>query len=333
MATSGSWDFGLTGTTVIQSAMEDLGVIEPGGTVATADATLALQRLNYIIKQYQGRSDGAPGLKIHTRQRIWLFLALGQQKYTVGPASTDSRATTAPGRTTIRAAEAAGQTALDITAITDTTIDPGTTITMTASDIIGIQTDKAGGDDTHWSTISSTGAGPIVTIGAALPTGQPAAAGNYVWWFTARAQRFPYIESAVLRDSNWTDTPLTIYTDVREYEEWVGNKYADGDPTAILVEPLRLNTRITLDTQPTDVTKQIYMTVYYPAEDMDAAANDVSFPQESYRFLSWELAFALAPSYGSIWTPAMEQNRTEARAMYLNLNPENSVLFFEPGGP
>ena len=50
MATSGSWNFSLTAAQIIASAYEDLGVITPGGTVASADSTLALNRLNMIVK-------------------------------------------------------------------------------------------------------------------------------------------------------------------------------------------------------------------------------------------------------------------------------------------
>src|SRR5262245_21021225 len=141
MTTSGSWDFGRTATQIIQSAYEDLKVVVPGGTIPTALSTMALARLNLIAKQYQGRSDGAPGLKIHTRQRITLFLAVGQQTYLVGPNSTDSRSSTQVGRTTISNAEAIGQTVISITSNVDTTSYPGTTITMTSGDIVGIQLD------------------------------------------------------------------------------------------------------------------------------------------------------------------------------------------------
>ena len=92
---------------------------------------------------------------------------------------------------------------------------------------------------------------------------------------------------------------------------------------------LRLNTRVTLNSQPTDVTDTIVLTVLYPAEDYDSSANDIAFPQEALRFLSWEVAFALSASYGR-WTPEMQANRTEAKAMYFNLNPDNSVLYFQP---
>ena len=102
MATSGSWDYSLTAAGLISAAFEDLGIVIPGGTVPTAGSTMALTRLNLIAKQYQGTADGAPGMKIHTRQRITLLLAKGQQSYLIGPASTDARSSTQVGRTTIR---------------------------------------------------------------------------------------------------------------------------------------------------------------------------------------------------------------------------------------
>ena len=218
MATSGSWNYSLTAANLILIALEDIGQVQSGESVDSDDETVALRALNLLVKQWQGRADGAPGLKVWTRQRITLALALGQQAYLIGPGSSDARASTQVGRTTIRVAEAAGQTILDVTARTDTTTYPGTTITMTDADIIGIQTDNSGGDDIFWSTISSSsGTGPTVTLAAALPTGQPAAVGNYVWWFTSRAQRFPVIESAVLREAGYTTTPLDVYTEVRQY--------------------------------------------------------------------------------------------------------------------
>ena len=306
-------------------AVENLGVLASGGTIVSADQTLALRRLNVIAKQYQGTADGAQGLKIHTRQRITLMLAKGQQTYSIGPASGDARASTAVYRTTIDGAEAIGQTVLSVTDTSDTTTYPGTTGTMTASDIIGIQQDDG---TIFWTTVSSISAGVSVTVGTGLDVA--ASVGNYVWWFTSRAQRFPVIESAVLREAGYTTTPLNVYTDVREYEYGVSDKYADGTPTAILVEPLRIATRVTLNSQPTDVEQQIILTVLYPAEDYDATNNDIAFPQEALRFLSWELSFEIAPAFQAVWTPQMEKLRLESRQAWMNLNPENSVLYYQP---
>ena len=152
-----------------------------------------------------------------------------------------------------------------------------------------------------------------------------------VWWFTSRAQRFPVIESAVLRDENYSDTQLTIYRTADEYDLGVASKYADGSPTAILVEPLRLNTRVTLNSQPTDVTQTIVMTVLYPAEDYDATTDDIAFPQEALAALSAELGKRCAPSLGVPWTQLRQSNYDTALSLYRNLNPENSVAYFQPG--
>lgn len=327
MATSSSWDYGLTAANIIDMALESIGVLAAGATVVAADQTMALRRLNVIAKAFQGRADGSPGLKYHTRQRVTLFLAKGQQTYLIGPASTDARATTRYGRTTIDAAEASGQTVISVAATSDTTTEPGTTITATASDICGVEQDDG---TIHWSTVASISAGDTITLDNATTAG--AAVGNYVWYFTSRAQRLIHVESVVLRDENYRDTPLHVFRTASEYDAGVPDKYADGTPGAILIEPLRIATRVVLDSQPTDVTDTIVITGWYPSEDYDAVANDIAYPQEAFRFLAWELAFEIHPAFGATWTPVMERLRQEARQMYMNLNPEVSDLYFCPGG-
>jgi hypothetical protein len=329
VATSNSWDYSLTAANVIDMAVENLGVLASGGTIVAADQTLALRRLNVIVKQYQGTADGAPGVKVHTRQRLTLFLAEGQQRYLIGPATTDARCTAQYGRTTLSAAEASGQTTISITSNTDTTTYPGTTVTMTNGDFIGVVQDNG---VIHWTTISGT---PGATATIAVATTGDAAAGNYVYWFTARAQRFPVLEFAYLREFDTTtfgkasDIPLPVYTDVQQYEA-LTDKLGDGDPTAILVEPLRITTAVTLNSQPDDVSKVVNLTALYPAEDLDATTNDIAYPQEALRFLSWELAYEIHPAFGATWTPGMEKLRQESRAMYLELNPQNTAYYFQP---
>lgn len=324
MATSGSFDYSVTAADIIQSALEDIGRLQPNESVTSSDSTLCLKRLNFIVKQLQGNADMAQGLKVWTRQRVKLMLAKGQQAYTIGPASTDSRASTAVGITTLSAAVAAGQTVLSITSNTDTTSYPGTTITMTASDFVGIELDDG---TIQWTTISGT---PAATMTVAVALTSAAAAGNYVYWFTSRAQRFPVLEYAVLRNSDSIDVTLDVYTDVQQYEA-LPDKTADGDPVSILVEPLRLNTRITTDFQPNDVTKQIIMTVLYPAEDYDATTNDIAFPQEWFKRLEWELALAICPAFEIKWTQEMQANYAQATAISNQVNPETTSAHFEPG--
>lgn len=323
MATSGSYDFSLTASQLIDRVAKNLGVLEAGGTINSNDQTDILQTLNVVAKEFSGTIDGAPGMKTHTRQRVTLFLAKGQQTYLIGP--SDTRATTAYGRTTLSAAEALGQTALSITSNQDSTTFPGTTASMTVSDLVGIELDDG---TIHWSTISGATT-TLLTIADSLASA--AASGNYVWWFTSRAQRFVDIASAVLRDENLNDTPLDVYIDAREYDQGVTSKYADGTPTAILVEPLRTTTRITLNNQPTDVTDQIVMTVLYPTEDYDSTSNDIAFPQEWVGYLEWEVTMRSCPMFAKPWTPEMQMNYLNAKQRAGNLNPEMSTLYFQPG--
>lgn len=324
MATSGTYTYSVTAANIIQAALEDIGVVADGGSPTANQTTLCLQRLNFIVKQFQGSSDKLPGLKVWTRQRITLALAKGQQTYTIGPATTDARASTQMGRTTLSAAEAAGQTTLSITSNTDTTSYPGTTITMTASDFIGITLDDG---TLQWTTISGT---PSTTADVAVALTGAASSGNYVYWFTSRAQRFPIIEFANLRESDGTDTPLYIYREVEEYES-LPDKQADSDPSSVLVEPLRINTRLTFDSQPDDVDKRVILTVMYPAENYDSSANDIAFPQEWFAALEWELAFRVISAFGLIWTTEMKENYARAMTIASNLNEANSSAYFQPG--
>ena len=320
MATSLSYNYSVDAAAIIKAAYENLGVIEPNGTVPTAHQTKGLVSLNFLAKQLQGNSDLAPGLKIWTRQRVHLFLAKGQQTYLIGPAATDARATAQYGRTTLSADEASSQTTLSITSNTDTTTFPGTTVTMTASDFIGIELDDG---TIHWSTISGT---PSTTADISVGLTGPASAGNYVWWFTSRAQRLPLIEAAVIRDENFNDLKLDVLT-AEEYDLDVVDKYADGRPSAIVIEPLRITTRVILSSQPTDVTDTIVLTALYPAEDYDATTDDIAFPQEYFDFLSWQLAFRLSTPYK--WTQTMEMNRKETMAWAKSLNPEKSTAYYQ----
>ncbi len=326
ISTSNSWDFSLTAAQICARVARNIGVINRGGTINTNDEADILQTLNIVAKEFQGTADLSPGQKIHTRQRVTLMLAKGQQAYLIGPAATDARSSTLIGRTTIDAAEAISQTVLSVAATSDTTTYPGTTLTMTAADLIGIEQDDG---TIHWTTVSSIVAGDTVTVATGIAVA--ASVGNYVYWFTSRAQRFPVIESAVLRNSSYEDTPIEIYREAASYDAGVADKYADGTPTAILVEPLRINTRVTLNAQPTDVTDQIVMTVLYPAEDYDATTNDIAFPQEWLGYLEWETTLRSCPMFGKAWTPAMDMSYKNAMKTAKSLNPETSDLYYQPG--
>lgn len=308
---------------IITAAYEDIGVLSDGQSPSTNQYTRGLTRLNFISKQFTGTADGAPGQKIYSRKRVAVFLSNGKHQYQIG--LNQDRCTNIYGRTTLDAAEAASQTVLSVTATSDTTTTPGTTFQMQQGDVIGIEQND---DTVFWSTVSSFATADTVTITTGIDSA--AASGNYVWWFRNYAEKFALLESAVLRDENLNDVPISVYTDAKQYELGVASKYADGTPTALLYEPFLSYSRITLDSQPTDLTQILILTVQNPGAHYDLQTDQMICSEEWFAAFEWEVAFRLAPAYRVKWTQTMQQNRDSALALARNANPENSVLFYEP---
>jgi hypothetical protein len=140
VTTSASWDYSVTAAQVITAAYENLNVISAGGTVSSANLASALVRLNFIVKQWQGQTDMAQGLKIWTRQRLVIFPVANQIRYSIGPASGDDRASVNSLATTLIANKAANATTCSVTSTTG----------MTAADQIGFVTDAG---PIAWTTI------------------------------------------------------------------------------------------------------------------------------------------------------------------------------------
>lgn len=321
--TSGSYNFFLRRNEMIKASMRAIRGLRAGSEPNAQQITDFSETLNLLLKQWQGSADFAPGLKIFSRKRLTLFLAKGQQRYLIGP--SDGKVTEQYGRTTISANEAAGQTILSITSNTDTTTYPGTTVTMTSGDYIGIELNDG---TIQWTTISGT---PSTTATVSNALTSAAGAGNYVWWFTSKAQMPLELESAVLRDQDYKDISLTIIRDPVEYEQ-ISDKQADGDPCSVLFEPLLINAALTLDYQPSDVTKVINLLALYQSQDMDSATDEFGFSQVWQNAIKWGLAKEIAPECGTgLWLPEHQSNYESALSIARNVNPEVSDAFFEPG--
>lgn len=318
MSTSGVWTYSVTASDIITSALEDIKVIANGQTADANDVTVALRTLNLLAKQWQGKSDKFPGLKVWTRQRLNIFFVSGQNRYLVGPAATDDRASANALSTTLTNAKNASATSVVV----------GSTTGMTALDVIGFIT-SAG--PIGWTTITTVDS----ATGLTLPANSvgAASAGAIVFTYTSKAQRFVEVEAAVLRDWSTPTQPIDngcdIYTDVQQYEG-LTQKLAPGDPTSILVEPTRLNTVVTTNFATANVYKTLRLTVIYPAEDYSAVGNDVAYPQEYFAALEWELARRLAPKFGQNWSSDMQNHWTIAVTEGVNLNPDDVSLCFEP---
>ena len=320
MASSGSYDFIVTGTQIVQDAAENIGVIATGGTVSSTDQTFFLRKLNLIIKQWTGKADFAPGLKLFTRARGYLFLNTDNGVYTVGPTTTatgtTNKFTSTYVSTTIASNEALGQTVISVTSATG----------ILDTNRIGIELDSGA---IQWTTVSGSPAGNDVTIAVALTAA--AAAGNRVFAYatTTQGQRPLDIISAVLRTTDGIDTPLEPMS-VEEYES-IGKKSQDSMPTSFYYEPNLIDGTIYFDSEPTDVTQVVRLVYWRATEDFDSISNDAAFPQEWFRPLCAQLTIDGAIGKRIPVTPEMKMNRDESLAIAKNSYPESTEAYFQPG--
>lgn len=314
MATSGSVNFTVNRNEIIESALQQIGEIAVGQTMSAEHVTTGSRWLNLIVKQLQGMSDFAPGLKTWTRKRGYIFLQSNKHEYALG--ATGWHATTSYSTTTLSAAEANGQTVISV----------DTTTGMTAADYIGIQLDSG---SIHWTTIVSTGAGPTVTITAAII--DTAASGNRVFWYTTKMNRPITILQATLLDTAGSETPLQQLS-MPAYEV-LPQKNTAGTPSAFFYEEQLLNGVLYTDVNPTDVTDVIRTVHLSNIEDFDTSTDTPDYPQEYNLFLVMETAKYLAPVYGRKFDQDMKDNRDNAMMAAKSLYAETSDVHFEPGAP
>lgn len=313
MATSGSTDFSATASNAITEALELIGVLESGGTVNANDETSCLRTLNMMVKQWSGNFDFAPGLKAFNRKRGYLFLQKSQSAYSLGPSGDN--ASLSYSTTTMRIAGTATATTLEVTSTTG----------MTAADKIGIELDSG---SIQWTTISSVTDSDTLVIPASGLT-SAVAAGNRIFAYTTKLLRPLYIETAVLRDTDGNDSPM--YPMSNETYEGITSKGDDADPAFYLYENALTNGRLQLDCEPSDVTKVVRLVFMAPAEDLDAVANDIAYPQEWLAAVSYGLAKRIAPKFIKPWGDDLESSYNEALSIARSSYATTSEDYFQPG--
>jgi hypothetical protein len=310
MATSGSANFTINRDQIIDLAGSGAGIKGIGRVLSAEDTNKASRLLNLIVKQWMGKADFAPGLKVWTRKRAYLFPELGEHEYTLG--TSGDHATASYSQTTTDAAEAIGQLTISVTSTTG----------MTAGDFIGIRCDDG---SIHWSTISSFVVGDSVTIASALTVA--AASGSTVYWYTTKITMPLSFISIRRKDTSSNETSLDPMTLI-EYES-IGNKSNDGDPSRYLYEKGITTGTLFLDLEISDTTEVYLLTYLRPIEDFDAATDTPDFPQEWERPLVGQLMVDWATFNGRPVTQEMISYRDEALAIAGNVDPDNEVVYFE----
>lgn len=315
MTTSGSYSFFVTRNDIVREALLNINKIDGIDPIEDVIMNDCVRKLNLLCKQWMGKTDFAPGLKVWTRRRGHLFLSSTTGQYTVGPAAVGWA--DAYKETTSTAAMVAGGTVLRVAAMAG--------LSMGAS--VGVELDTG---DLYWTTVAGVGS-LSVTLSVGVPSSS--ALGSVVYSYTQTPQQPLMIEAAVLRDAQQSDTPLRIMQ-AKDYD-FLPNKVSPtniGDPTAVYYENRLGYSYVYTDVAGSnDVTKHIVLTFMEPVQDIVNATDTPYYPQEWYRPLCWGLSKECAPMFNAPWTKTHEDNFRESLAIAREKDPEVETMYFQPG--
>lgn len=338
MALSNSFSFSMTATDAVREAMLNIGAIGESEVPTAQEFTDCLRKCNMLVKQWMGKQDFAPGLKMWTRQRGDLFISSTQGVYQLGPTGDNWAGGCAAlpnqnyGSDQLIAVTNSGSAVLNV--------GVGSTGNYTAGDFIVVQVSTG---DIFSSTIASISAGAgTVTMNTVLPSGVTAANGAYIWNYTIKGQRPLAILTAVLRDSDNNDIPLNVMT-LEDYEYLPTKTMSTylGDPTAWYYESqigsdqytpiISGGGRFYTDVGGAqDVTKHIHAVYLRPIMDLVNPGDNFEFPQQWYRPICWGLSKEICAMFDAEWTRDMDQNLSESLGMARQADPETTSMYFNP---
>lgn len=324
-ATSGTFNFSVTRDDIIREAMLNLALLEESEVPTAQEVTDCARKLNMIVKQLAGGMDKAPGFKMWQRQRGDLFLSPTQGIYTLS-AQGDNWA---GGVSTLAAPATHSRTTTTSAAgPTQTVIPIDSTTNLTLNDYIGF----VGASSIYWTTVAGLGVGTVTIPAPGLPAA--VSGGAYVYNYTVKAQRPLEIATALLRNAQGSDTPLTRMT--LEVYEALPTKRQPGfvqDFTAFYYEPQQVNLQgqIFFDAYGAqDVTKHIHIVYLREAMDFNNPGDAPEFPQEWFDHLCWTLSLRIHSMFDVDWTQGMQEAFQQATGLAREANPQTTQAYFQP---
>jgi len=321
MAAPNSYNFAVSRDNLITDALLHMNALGQGESASSAQLSESARILNMMLKL---RANEVPTFSV----RRGTILPVTE----TSSISTISHVVTNYDTTTISSAASNTDVQLTVT----------TTSGMAGSDQIGIEMDDG---TMHWTTISSVDSATLVTVADAID--DDAAVGNYVYWYTASADRIlrplRVMDANYLNIADSSTAPINI--DSRKDYYSLGDRTSAGSPpNRIFYDPI-LGDRTADPTSSSTWYGTFYVyprfttgdyviefTYQEPMQDLDAASDNIYVPQEFYLAVMLELAALLAPRYG---VPVADRRVMMAEAkMYreeaLETIREEGSLFLQP---
>jgi hypothetical protein len=270
MATSGSINFNMNRSEIIDHAFRLLSIYGEQETVSAEDSIVATKVLNMMVKTWQ-----TSGIHLWLETEATGALTDGIPSYLLASTSS-SRFSDTMVESSLSAAEASGQTVLSIT----------DTDNIAVNDNIGVVLDDG---TVHWSTVSAV-TSTTATIAVALT--DDAASGNRVYVYTYDLSRPVKISSVRLRDDNDLDTCLRLMS--RQEYFRINNKSYQGVPTSYYYDPQLGGGVLYLYPTPNSANLRAKITYQRSFEDFDDGSDTPDFPVEWTETLAYNLAVRLA---------------------------------------
>ena len=290
MALSASINFAVTRDDLIKTALQHIGAIGDGDTPSSTQLSEAALLLNMLIKHWKTYD-----IQLWVRRYGFILPVSNVSLAVIG--AEGGHTVTGYDFTTTSAASTSGASTITVTTVTG----------ISASDQIGVELDDG---TMQWTTVNGAPAGSVVTLAATLTDDVASGAAVYTYTQSSqRATRPAKISEAFRRLSNETassvvDTPMRMISE-QEYN-LLGSKGVEGLPIQWWADQtLGLSTSLhpgNLDfyfwprfENGDNVIVYRYTKIF---DDLDAATNDVEFPQEWFLPLMVGLAWLLAPKHG-----------------------------------
>lgn len=274
MAISNSTDFTVTRDEIIESASRICGIYDANDTISTAETNDAAYSLNCIVKELMSEMNG-----MWLRREVTLFLADGQQSYSLGP--TGDNAAINPTVTALAAAANSGDSTIDVDSITG----------ISNGDNIGIKLDSGA---IQWTTVNGAPSGSTVTLTATLDG--DAAIDNAVYAYTSKPDRPQKILWGIARYNSGIDVEMTAIR--RDEYLYQSQKDTDSVPTMYCYEPTLSNGTVYIWPVSNDDVDRVVFLVEDIVSDFDTSTDNPEFPVEWFNTLNYMLAADLADQHG-----------------------------------
>jgi hypothetical protein len=313
MSTSGVYKEATSTQQIVRQAMLNIACLDPDENPTNSEYDDVRRLLNMMVSQWMGKADFAPGLKVWTRKRGYVFLNSSGYQYSLSAFNTSG------WTNSFTKLHLTGSVGVGTNVITlNGTVAIGQFIGVVCSD-----------GSLFWSTIATIS--PSITTTANFTVSALSGANAYV--YTTPAQYPVNVEAAVLRDDQNSDTPLRIM--LQGTYDALSNKVDPqnmGDPTAIYVEENLGFTYIYTDVGAAqDVTKYIVLTYLEPVQKFINPTDEPEYPEEWYMPLHFALSKIIAPMFKKRWTDTLESNLMMSLAIARNKSGEKTPLYFQCG--